>query len=53
MNTLIFFIFFVPILVLILLILNQLLAVNNPDSEKISPYECGFTPLGDKSTFIR
>jgi NADH:ubiquinone oxidoreductase subunit 3 (subunit A) len=47
MNTLIFFIFFVPILVLILLILNQLLAVNNPDSEKISPYECGFTPLGD------
>jgi NADH:ubiquinone oxidoreductase subunit 3 (subunit A) len=47
MNTLIFFIFFVPILVLILLILNQLLAVKNPDSEKISPYECGFTPLGD------
>lgn len=47
MNTLIFFIFFVPILVLILLILNQLLAVNNPDSEKISPYECGFNPFED------
>nr|AGE47812.1 NADH dehydrogenase subunit 3 [Dicaeum kuehni]AGE47813.1 NADH dehydrogenase subunit 3 [Dicaeum kuehni] len=26
--------------------LNFLLAQMNPDSEKLSPYECGFDPLG-------
>ena len=36
---------FVPILVIILLALNLLLAVHRPDSEKVSPYECGFTPI--------
>jgi NADH:ubiquinone oxidoreductase subunit 3 (subunit A) len=47
MNTLIFYLLFVPIFISILLIINQLLAVNKPDTEKVSPYECGFTPLGD------
>lgn len=37
--------FFVPILVGILLILNVLLAVHRPDSEKVTPYECGFNPI--------
>lgn len=36
---------FVPILVLILLILNLLLAVHKPDTEKVTPYECGFNPI--------
>nr|ADW66076.1 NADH dehydrogenase subunit 3 [Melanerpes flavifrons] len=30
----------------ILIILNFWLAQTNPDSEKLSPYECGFDPLG-------
>jgi len=45
--TLTFFFLFVPVLVAVLLVVNQLLAVNKPDSEKVSPYECGFSPLGD------
>ena len=47
MSTLTFFILFIPVLTLVLLIVNQLLAINKPYSEKVSPYECGFTPLGD------
>jgi NADH-ubiquinone oxidoreductase chain 3 len=36
---------FVPILVAILLVLNVLLAVHKPDAEKVTPYECGFSPV--------
>lgn len=36
---------FVPILVAILLVLNVLLAAHRPDSEKVTPYECGFSPV--------
>nr|UHB41894.1 NADH dehydrogenase subunit 3 [Apiotrichum gracile] len=36
---------FVPILVAILLILNLLLAAHRPDSEKVTAYECGFSPI--------
>ena len=43
--TMIVLLFFVPILVGILLGLNVLLAVHRPDSEKVSPYECGFNPI--------
>lgn len=35
----------VPILVAILLMLNVLLAAHRPDSEKVTPYECGFSPV--------
>lgn len=45
MNTITLFIIFVPILVLILLFVNLLLAVHRPDSEKVTPYECGFSPV--------
>ena len=45
MNSLLMLFIFVPILVIILLALNLLLAVHRPDSEKVSPYECGFTPI--------
>nr|AID52377.1 NADH dehydrogenase subunit 3 [Accipiter soloensis] len=31
---------------IILITLNLWLAQMNPDSEKLSPYECGFDPLG-------
>ena len=42
MNSLIIFIIFVPILSLILLGLNVLLATHKPYESKSSPYECGF-----------
>nr|AQZ24950.1 NADH dehydrogenase subunit 3 [Gyps himalayensis] len=34
------------ILSTILIMLNLWLAQTSPDSEKLSPYECGFDPLG-------
>ena len=44
---------FIPILIFILLSLNFLLAPSNPDSEKLSIYECGFTSVygQTRSTF--
>ena len=45
MNSLIVIFIFVPILVTILLILNVLFAAHRPDSEKVTPYECGFSPV--------
>lgn len=46
MNTLFIYLLFTPIFVIGLLTLNFLLAVNKPDIQKISPYECGMNPLG-------
>lgn len=43
--TMIVLLFFVPVLVAILLALNVLLAVHRPDTEKVTPYECGFNPI--------
>lgn len=43
--TITLFILFVPILVLILLFVNLLLAVHRPDSEKVTSYECGFSVI--------
>ena len=43
--TMIVLLIFVPILVGILLALNVLLAVHRPDTEKVTPYECGFNPV--------
>ena len=43
--TMIVLFFFVPVLVGILLALNVLLAVHRPDTEKVTPYECGFNPI--------
>ena len=44
---------FIPILIFILLFLNFLLAPSNPDAEKFSIYECGFTSVygQTRSTF--
>ena len=37
--------FFVPILAVLLLGLNLLLAPSRPDESKVSPYECGYSPI--------
>jgi len=45
MNTLLLLFILVPILSLILLALNVLLAAHKPDEAKVSAYECGFSPV--------
>jgi NADH:ubiquinone oxidoreductase subunit 3 (subunit A) len=50
MTSLLLFLYFVPILVLILLGFQGLLAVNKPDREKLSAFECGITPHGEASS---
>lgn len=53
MNTLLILFFIVPILAVVLLALNLLLAPTNPDEAKLSAYECGFNmiPGQTRSTF--
>ena len=53
MTNLLMLFIFIPILIFILLFLNFLLAPSNPDSEKFSIYECGFSPVfgQTRSTF--
>nr|YP_009991577.1 NADH dehydrogenase subunit 3 [Chloroceryle aenea]AYN73454.1 NADH dehydrogenase subunit 3 [Chloroceryle aenea]QNN84386.1 NADH dehydrogenase subunit 3 [Chloroceryle aenea] len=46
MNTLTFMLALSLTLSMALTTLNFWLAQTNPDSEKLSPYECGFDPLG-------
>uniref|UniRef100_A0A0A7ERA9 NADH-ubiquinone oxidoreductase chain 3 n=3 Tax=Terpsiphone mutata TaxID=198852 RepID=A0A0A7ERA9_9CORV len=46
MNMILFMIMLSLTLSIILTALNFWLAQMNPDSEKLSPYECGFDPLG-------
>nr|YP_009093594.1 NADH dehydrogenase subunit 3 [Tetrastes sewerzowi]AIR93800.1 NADH dehydrogenase subunit 3 [Tetrastes sewerzowi] len=46
MNTLTFMLSLSFILSTILTLMNFWLAQTNPDTEKLSPYECGFDPLG-------
>jgi NADH-ubiquinone oxidoreductase chain 3 len=45
MNNLLLLFILVPILSLILLALNVLLAAHKPDEAKVSAYECGFSPV--------
>ena len=45
MNTLLILFFIVPILAVVLLALNLLLAPSRPDREKLLSYECGFDPI--------
>jgi NADH-ubiquinone oxidoreductase chain 3 len=53
MSNLFFLFIFVPILALVLLALNVLLAPHRPDESKVSAYECGFSPVygQTRSTF--
>nr|YP_009944864.1 NADH dehydrogenase subunit 3 [Xiphorhynchus elegans]QOD97142.1 NADH dehydrogenase subunit 3 [Xiphorhynchus elegans] len=46
MNMILFMLTLSMSLSIILTMLNFWLAQTNPDSEKLSPYECGFDPLG-------
>uniref|UniRef100_Q6JGJ6 NADH-ubiquinone oxidoreductase chain 3 n=8 Tax=Synallaxis TaxID=88180 RepID=Q6JGJ6_9FURN len=46
MNMISFMLILSTSLSIILTMLNFWLAQTNPDSEKLSPYECGFDPLG-------
>nr|AIY69640.1 NADH dehydrogenase subunit 3 [Trochocercus cyanomelas] len=46
MNMILFMIILSLTLSIVLTALNFWLAQTNPDSEKLSPYECGFDPLG-------
>nr|QNS38193.1 NADH dehydrogenase subunit 3 [Apaloderma vittatum] len=46
MNMITFMLILSLALTAILTTLNLWLAQTNPDSEKLSPYECGFDPLG-------
>nr|YP_009990981.1 NADH dehydrogenase subunit 3 [Psophia crepitans]QBP33621.1 NADH dehydrogenase subunit 3 [Psophia crepitans]QNN84373.1 NADH dehydrogenase subunit 3 [Psophia crepitans] len=46
MNMITFMLMFSLALSTALTLLNLWLAQTNPDSEKLSPYECGFDPLG-------
>nr|YP_009048491.1 NADH dehydrogenase subunit 3 [Heterobasidion irregulare]YP_010879594.1 NADH dehydrogenase subunit 3 [Heterobasidion annosum]AHK09744.1 NADH dehydrogenase subunit 3 [Heterobasidion irregulare]WHL55364.1 NADH dehydrogenase subunit 3 [Heterobasidion annosum] len=43
MNNLLMLFIFIPILAVLLLGLNVLLAVHRPDESKVSAYECGFS----------
>ena len=45
MNNLIFIFIFVPILAIVLLALNLLLAPHRPDEAKVSQFECGMLPI--------
>jgi NADH-quinone oxidoreductase subunit A len=45
--TYIVYIIFTIILTVGLIIISYLLSQAQPDGEKVSPYECGFEPLGD------
>jgi NADH-ubiquinone oxidoreductase chain 3 len=53
MNTLLMLFLIVPILAVLLLGLNLLLAAHKPDEAKVSAYECGFSPVygQTRSTF--
>nr|YP_009991616.1 NADH dehydrogenase subunit 3 [Rhinopomastus cyanomelas]QNN84438.1 NADH dehydrogenase subunit 3 [Rhinopomastus cyanomelas] len=46
MNTITFTLTLSAALSTTLIILNLIMAQTTPDSEKLSPYECGFDPLG-------
>nr|AIL23365.1 NADH dehydrogenase subunit 3 [Formicivora iheringi]AIL23366.1 NADH dehydrogenase subunit 3 [Formicivora iheringi] len=46
MNMILFMLALSSSLSIILTMLNSWLAQTNPNSEKLSPYECGFDPLG-------
>nr|AFM91985.1 NADH dehydrogenase subunit 3 [Epinecrophylla haematonota]AIL23329.1 NADH dehydrogenase subunit 3 [Epinecrophylla haematonota]AIL23330.1 NADH dehydrogenase subunit 3 [Epinecrophylla fjeldsaai]AIL23331.1 NADH dehydrogenase subunit 3 [Epinecrophylla fjeldsaai] len=46
MNMILFMLALSSSLSIILTLLNFWLAQTNPNSEKLSPYECGFDPLG-------
>jgi len=49
MKSLTFFLFFIPILSIILLVVNLILAPHNPYGEKKTAFECGFHSFLDQN----
>ena len=49
MNSLTFFLFFIPVLSIILLMVNLILAPHNPYGEKKTAFECGFHSFLDQN----
>lgn len=47
LKTIFFGLIIIIILCLILLVVSYILANDNPCTEKLSPYECGFSPFSD------
>jgi NADH:ubiquinone oxidoreductase subunit 3 (subunit A) len=45
MSSLFIFFIIIPVLVIVLLGLNLLFSVHNPDPEKVSAFECGYTTI--------
>ncbi|RUS23406.1 various chains-domain-containing protein [Endogone sp. FLAS-F59071] len=37
--------------ILALLVINNLISINKPYAEKVSPYECGYSPVGDARVY--
>lgn len=52
LSTILIIIYFSTLLSVIILFASFFLSVNNPDTEKLSAYECGFDPYEDaRNTF--
>jgi NADH-ubiquinone oxidoreductase chain 3 len=49
MNAITLLFLFVPVLVIILLMANVLLAAHRPDAEKVTAYECGFNGIAGQT----
>src|SRR5690606_24917372 len=45
MNSFLFYFILVPVIVIVLLILNLFFATSKPNEEKLSTFECGFSPV--------
>ena len=52
MNSLLYLFIIIPVLIILLLSLNYLLAANKPDAEKLSLYECGFSTVHGQTRSI-
>ena len=52
MNNFIVILFLIPILSFVLLAINFLFSIVNPDEAKVSPFECGFNSLTDQTRTI-
>jgi len=48
--TILIFLLIAVLLAFIIVTLSYLLAIQNPETEKLSPYECGFEPYEDART---
>lgn len=45
MNSFLFYLFLVPVIVIALLVLNLFFATSKPNEEKLTTFECGFSPV--------